>query len=173
MEEVIEITQVQVGHIVGKGGATIKELQSTTGAKVEIIDGPKVRITGESGQVGAAAEQVRAIVARQENPDYEGPVGARLRKEANALGDKRSKLFDEATAKRNAGDHEAANALAQEAKDAGTKMEEKHREAAAAIARYNNEEKGKGDEYFDMHGLHKEEAMTELQSRLERLRARP
>ncbi|RNF18864.1 Smr domain containing protein [Trypanosoma cruzi] len=174
MERVVQITQVQVGHIVGRGGATIKELQSTTGASVEIIDGPSVRITGDSEEkVLAALERVQAIVACQENPEYEGPVGAKLRREADALGARRSKLFDEATARRNEGDAQAAHKLVEEAKEVGRQMEEKNKEAAAAIAHYNNEGKGKGDDYFDMHGLRKEEAMTMLQFRVQRLRAKP
>ncbi|EKF38257.1 hypothetical protein MOQ_001543 [Trypanosoma cruzi marinkellei] len=174
MERVIEITRVQVGHVVGRGGATIKEIQSTTGASVQIIDGPSVRITGDSEEkVLAALERVQAIVARQEKPDYEGPVGAKLRREADVLGARRSKLFDEATARRNEGDAQAAHKLVEEAKEVGRQMEEKNKEAAAAIAHYNNEGKGKGDDYFDMHGLRKEEAMTMLQSRVQRLRAKP
>nr|CAA90714.1 hypothetical p284 protein [Trypanosoma cruzi] len=174
MERVVQITRVQVGHVVGRGGATIKEVQSTTGASVEIIDGPSVRITGDSEEkVLAALERVQAIVACQENPDYEGPVGAKLRREADALGARRSKLFDEPAARRNEGDAQAAHLLVEEAKEVGRHMEEKNTEAAAAIAHYNNEGKGKGDDYFDMHGLRKEEAMTMLQFRVQRLRAKP
>ncbi|CAD2213500.1 hypothetical protein AGDE_03331 [Angomonas deanei] len=173
-EKCIPITKVQIGHVVGKGGATIKELQEKTGAKIEIIDGPQVKITADDdAKLKAAEEEIKKIVANQENPDYEGPEGARLRKEANELGDKRGKLFDEATAKRNAGDHDASNKLVAEAKAAGEQMEAKHKEAARAIAKYNNEDKGKGEDYFDMHGLREEEAMDLLKERIAVLEAKP
>lgn len=174
VEKCISITKVQIGHVVGKGGATIREIQEKSGAKLEIIDGPQVKITADDdAKVAVAEEEVKKIVANQESPDYEGPDGARLRKEANDAGDRRSKLFDEATAKRNAGDHEGANKLVAEAKASGEVMEQKHREASRAIAKYNNEDKGKGDDYFDMHGLHEEEAMEMLKERVAVLEAKP
>ncbi|RNF04106.1 hypothetical protein TraAM80_05341 [Trypanosoma rangeli] len=174
MEKIFDITQVQVGHLIGRGGMTIKGLQDRTGAKFEIIEGPRVRITGDSEEkVVAAVEEVQMIIADQEHPDYEGAVGARLRKKADALAAKRAELLDKATAKRNAGYVDAANKLVEEAKEAGRRMDEKNKAAAAAIAEHNNEAKGKGDDYFDMHGLRKEEAMTMLQSCVERLKAKP
>ncbi|RNF27326.1 Smr domain containing protein [Trypanosoma conorhini] len=110
--EVIDVTQVQVEHLIGRGGATLKGLQDSTGARVEVVGGPKVRITGDSGaKVAAAAEQVRAIIANQENPHGEDPVGAQLRKEA-----------------------------------------------AAAIAECNDDDKGKGEDDIDMHDPRKDEA---------------
>lgn len=174
-EKTIPITKVQIGHVVGPGGSTIKSIQEKTGAKVEIdSSGPAVKISADDdAKVAAAVAAVKEIIAKQENPDYEGAEGSRLRKEANALGDKRSKLFDEATAKRNAGDHDAANKLVAEAKKAGEDMESRHREAAAAIAKHNNEDKGKGEDFFDMHGLREEEAMEMLRSRVGVLEAKP
>lgn len=123
-EACVDITKAQVGHVVGSGASTIKGIQERTGTKLEVIqDGPTVKITGQTDeQVALAVTEVKKIVASQENPDYEGPVGARLRREANALGDKRGRLFDEATAKRNAGDHAAANELVKEGKKAGEDM---------------------------------------------------
>lgn len=174
-EKVIPITKVQIGHVVGKGGSTIRSIQEESGAKVEIVDdGPAVRITADDdAKVAAAEAAVMKVIESQENPDYEGPEGARLRQEANALGDKRSKLFDEATSRRSAGDHDGANRLAEEAKRAGEEMHARNKEAAVAIAKFNNEDKGKGDDYFDMHGLREEEAMELLKERLAVLEAKP
>ena len=174
-EKIIDVTPVQVGHVLGKGGATIKAVQERTGAKVEILhEGPRVKITADDdSKLEAAVAEVQAIVENQEHPDYEGAVGSRLRAEANALGDKRAKLFDEATRKREAGDHAAANALVAEAKEVGEAMQARHREAAAAIAKFNNEDKGKGEDFFDMHGLREEEAMELLRERVGRLEAKP
>ncbi|KPA74522.1 putative mitochondrial hypothetical protein [Leptomonas pyrrhocoris] len=174
-EQCIDITTVQIGHVVGKGGATIKDIQERTGAKVEILkEGPQVKITADDdAQLAATVAEVNKIVENQENPDYEGPEGSRLRAEANALGDKRSKLYDEATKKREGGDHEGANKLVKEGKKAGEEMQARHREAAAAIAKFNNEDKGKGEEYFDMHGLHEDEAMEMLKERVAKLEAKP
>ncbi|KPI85709.1 hypothetical protein ABL78_5241 [Leptomonas seymouri] len=174
-EQCIRVTPVQISHVIGKGGATIKGIQEHTGAKVEILqDGPQVKITADDdSQLAAAVAEVKTIVENQENPDYEGEEGARLRKEANALGDKRSKLFDEATKKREAGDHEGANKLVAEGKQAGEMMQDLHRKAAIAIEKFNNEDKGKGEDYFDMHGLREEEAMELLKERVARLEAKP
>ncbi|KAK7197544.1 KH/Smr (DUF1771) domain containing protein [Novymonas esmeraldas] len=174
-ETTIAITKVQVGHVLGKGAATLKGIQERTGAKLEILDdGPQVKISADDdAKVAAAEAEVRAIVANQEHPDYEGAEGARLRKEANELGDRRSTLFDEATKKREAGDHDGANKLVAEGKQAGEEMQVRHREAAAAIARHNNEDKGKGEDYFDMHGLREEEAMEMLKERVAVLEAKP
>ncbi|KAG5472176.1 hypothetical protein CUR178_02852 [Leishmania enriettii] len=171
----ISITKVQVGHVLGKGACTLRAIQDRTGAKLEILDeGPQVKITADdAAQVAAARAEVQKIVAQQENPDYEGPEGALLRKEANNLGHKRSTLFDEATKRREAGDHESANKLVALAKQAGEDMQACHRKAAAAIARYNNEEKGKGEDFFDMHGLRLEEAMEMLKARMARLEEKP
>ncbi|KAG5497722.1 hypothetical protein JKF63_03988 [Porcisia hertigi] len=173
-EKCITITEVQIGHVLGKGGSTLKGIQERTGTKLEILkNGPQVKITAEDDSGLAAAEaEVRSIVFNQENPDYEGPEGARLRKKANELGDKRSRLFGEATKMREAGDHEGAKKLVAEGKEAGEAMHALHQQAAAAIAQYNNEAKGKGEDYFDMHGLREEEAMEMLKVRMARLEAK-
>lgn len=104
-----------------------------------------------------------------DNPDYEGPRGALLRREADECAHERSRLFDAATAKRESGDHKAANALVEQAKEMGDRMKEKNREAAAAILQYNNGDKGFGDDYLDLHGLREEEAMDFLYARVEHL----
>ncbi|CAJ1991490.1 Smr domain containing protein [Leishmania donovani] len=174
-EKCIGITTVQVGHVVGRGGSTLKGIQERTGATLCIVeDGPQVKITADdAAKVAAAEAEVQKIVANQQKPDYEGPCGARLRKEADELGQKRSKLFEEATKMREAGDHEGANKLVAMAKKAGEDMKARHREAALAIAKHNNEEKGKGQNYFDMHGLHLEEAIEMLKVRMDKLEEKP
>ncbi|XQJ29487.1 KH domain/Domain of unknown function (DUF1771)/Smr domain containing protein, putative [Leishmania guyanensis] len=171
----IRITHIQVGHVLGKDASTLKDIQERTGAKLDILEtGPQVRITADDdAKVAAAKAEVKKIVARQEKPDYEGPKGMRLRKEANDLGCLRSKLFEEATKRREAGDHEGANKLVAKGKEAGMNMQARHREAAVAIAWYNNEAKGKGQNYFDMHGLRVEEAMEMLKVRMARLEEQP
>ncbi|GET91287.1 hypothetical protein, conserved [Leishmania tarentolae] len=174
-EKCVGITKVQVGHVMGKGGSTLKGIQERTGATLCILeDGPAVKITADDASKVAAAEaEVQKIIANQQNPDYEGPTGARLRKEANELGQKRSKLFEQATKMREVGDQEGANKLVSMAKQAGEDMNARHREAAVAIAKYNNEDKGKGENYFDMHGLHQEEAMEMLKVRMAKLEEKP
>lgn len=106
-----------------------------------------------------------------DNPDYEGPKGAALRKQADELGRERSRLFDEATALRSAGNHKEANVRVEQAKKAGEEMKERHRQAAEAILRRNNEERGFGDDYLDLHGLREEEAISFLTERVEKLTA--
>lgn len=105
-----------------------------------------------------------------DNPDYEGPEGSRLREEADHFANERSRLFDAATAKREAGDHHSANELVREAKEIGEKMKMKNREAAEAILYFNNGAKGHGMNYLDLHGLREEEAMEYLRERVEGLR---
>ncbi|CBZ29341.1 conserved hypothetical protein [Leishmania mexicana MHOM/GT/2001/U1103] len=174
-EKCIFITSVQVGHVVGRGGSTLKGIQERTGATLCIVeDGPQVKITADdAAKVAAAEAEVQKIVANQRNPNYEGPCGARLRKEADELAQKRSRLFGEATKMREAGDHESANKLVAMAKKAGEDMKARHCEAALAIAKHNNEGKGKGENYFDMHGLHVEEAMEMLTVRMAKLEEKP
>nr|CCC92507.1 unnamed protein product [Trypanosoma congolense IL3000] len=160
-----------IGHVVGERGATIARLQSETGATITIIDGCKVHITAEDPtQLRAATECVRQIISDAINPDYEGPDGRRLRKEAAQLASKRAQLFNEATRQREEGNMQQMSALLEQGKQVGEQMKLTNREAAAAIAWYNNEGKGRERNYFDMHGLRVDEALEMLRARVEALR---
>ena len=65
--QIVECTQPQVGKIIGTGGATIKELQSKSGARIQIDqDFPpevprKINITGTAAAV-ALGVQVKSIL---------------------------------------------------------------------------------------------------------------
>lgn len=48
-------------------------------------------------------------------------------------------------------------------KEAGKKMEEAHKKAAAVILKHRNE--GHGNNYLDLHGLLLEEALTAVRER--------
>lgn len=101
-----------------------------------------------------------------DNPDYEGPKGALLRQQAREFAEERSQLFDMATEMRQQGNHTSANELVKQAKTVGEKMKIANRDAARAILYYNNNEKGFGMEYLDLHGLREVEAMEYLHERV-------
>eukprot|EP01039_Chlorochromonas_danica_P005603 gene5603-6169_t len=66
---VIECTQSQVGKIIGTGGATIKEIQSKSGAKIQIDqDYPpevprKIHIAGSATAVDSAAQLINNLMS--------------------------------------------------------------------------------------------------------------
>ncbi|CBH10838.1 hypothetical protein, conserved [Trypanosoma brucei gambiense DAL972] len=171
LQEVIEAPPEFIGHVIGEGGSTIKCLQCETGATITISDGCRVCITADNKEkLSDATSRVRDIINAAINPDYEGPEGSRLRKDAAAWATKRAELLDEVTRLRGEGKKHEVSLTLEEAKKAGEQMRLKNQEAANAIARHNNENKGKGKDYFDMHGLRVEEAVNMLKSRVERLR---
>eukprot|EP00601_Ochromonadales_sp_CCMP2298_P025183 CAMPEP_0173277382 /NCGR_PEP_ID=MMETSP1143-20121109/4047_1 /TAXON_ID=483371 /ORGANISM="non described non described, Strain CCMP2298" /LENGTH=353 /DNA_ID=CAMNT_0014214463 /DNA_START=203 /DNA_END=1260 /DNA_ORIENTATION=- len=66
--EVVECNQPQVGKIIGTGGATIKELQSKSGARIQIDqnfppDQPrKINITGTGAAVATAVQLINSVM---------------------------------------------------------------------------------------------------------------
>lgn len=103
----------------------------------------------------------------EDNPDYCGPEGNRLRDEANKYGDERSKLFEASKKAFEENDKKKAKELSDQGKEAGRKMEEAHKKAAEVILHYRND--GKGEAYLDLHGLHLDEAMSALSKKLSEL----
>jgi far upstream element-binding protein len=81
IHSIIECTQSVVGRVIGTGGATIKDLQSKTGAKIQIEqDFPpevprKINITGTSAAVTLAIQLInRVIESGSLNPTPSLPV---------------------------------------------------------------------------------------------------
>jgi far upstream element-binding protein len=76
----IECNQPQVGRIIGANGATIKDIQSKSGARVQIDqdyppDVPrKINITGTAAAVSAAVQMVTQLIA-QSGADQRGGGG--------------------------------------------------------------------------------------------------
>lgn len=70
---IIECTQSQVGKIIGTGGATIKEIQSKSGAKIQIDqdyppDVPrKIHIAGSATAVDSAAQLINNLMSSLSN----------------------------------------------------------------------------------------------------------
>lgn len=104
-----------------------------------------------------------------DNPDYCGPEGNRLRSEANKFGDERHKLMDEAHKAFEAGDKARAKELSDQGKEAGKKMEEMHKKAAEVILKHRND--GHPDTYLDLHGLLLEEALEAFRERIKQLQS--
>jgi rRNA processing protein Krr1/Pno1 len=78
MTTVIEANQPQIGKIIGTGGNTIKEIQSKSGAKIQIdqdypLDVPrKINITGTSMAVNTAVQMVQSIISTGHLPGGSG-----------------------------------------------------------------------------------------------------
>ena len=102
-----------------------------------------------------------------DNPDYCGPEGNKLRAEANAYGDERHRLLDAANAAYEAGEKGKAKELSEQGKEAGKRMEEMHKKAAAVILKHRND--GHPITYLDLHGLLLAEAITAFKERVELL----
>ena len=156
----IKCSKVGMTHVVGRGGATIKALQADTGAKIDTeANGDKAVVTvtaGDKAAVAAAVKKVETILKEQEDPDYEGPEGKRLRAEADAHAKERSRLMELADKQFKDGDKSAGHETMAKAKAEGEKMREASEAAAKAIIQNRNG--GKGDHYLDLHGLRVAEA---------------
>lgn len=170
VSKTLPCTKEGVSHVIGKQGSVIKQIKADSGAEVEIEDGPVIKITGEQGDVDKAVELIEKILGEQANPDYEGPKGKKLRAEANAAGDERSRLMAEATSKFDAGNKDEGHKLMAEAKAQGEIMHAKNAAAAEAILKHRND--GKGDDYLDLHGLRVDEALRFTEDRLDKLAAK-
>lgn len=106
-------------------------------------------------------------MAENDNPDYAGPEGNRLRGEAQQQAEKRGQYFTESQAAFQSGDKAKAKELSELGKAAGQKMEELNQQAAQVILKYRND--GHPETYLDLHGLYLEEAVTAFHQRLELL----
>lgn len=173
----VACSKVGMTHVIGKGGATIKAIQAETGAKLDTtVDDADtaratIRITGPDAEsVAAARRRVETILAEQENPDYEGPEGTKLRAQADAHAAERSRLMTLADEQFAAGDKAGGHASMAQAKDEGAKMKQAAADAAQAILAYNND--GKGDGYLDLHGLRVAEAEAFVTERIDALEAK-
>ena len=155
-----------VGQLIGPKGATIKQLQADSGgasieprrngsieAALDCTDSGThtVVVSGSDAALAIAVPAIKKLLAEAENPDYEGEEGKRLRAEAQKCFDERSRCFDEKQAAFDSNDHEKGHALIKEAGEWGEKAKAANTAAAAAIFKFNNE--NKGDMFIDMHGL--------------------
>lgn len=103
-------------------------------------------------------------MSKEDNPDYAGPEGNRLRAEAQKYADERHEFLDASKNAFEAGDKAKAKELSEKGKAAGRKMEECNKKAAKAILKHRNA--GYGDHYLDLHGLYLEEALTAFREKL-------
>jgi len=65
----VDCPKAMVGRVIGKGGETIKTLQKTTGASIQIdqnCDPTKITITGKRSAVDQAAGMVKAIINNED-----------------------------------------------------------------------------------------------------------
>eukprot|EP00923_Selenidium_pygospionis_P010180 GHVN01017706.1.p1 GENE.GHVN01017706.1~~GHVN01017706.1.p1 ORF type:complete len:179 (-),score=38.90 GHVN01017706.1:137-673(-) len=113
------------GQIIGPGGQTIKSIQDETGARVQIADDAdgdgvrdekvKVMFSGDPEAIAAAQAKVALIVGEARRPDYEGPQGKSLRREAKMYLAQRDSLFEQADKCEKQGDRSGAGRLRGEA----------------------------------------------------------
>ena len=87
-----------------------------------------------------------------DNPDYAGPEGNKLRAEAQKYAEERGELLSASKNAFESGDKAKAKELSEKGKEAGRKMEEANKKAAAVILKHRND--GHGDHYLDLHGLY-------------------
>jgi hypothetical protein len=106
----------------------------------------------------------------EDNPDYCGPEGNRLREEAQRYAEERHIHLDASKKAFEDGDKQAAKELSDKGKEAGQKMEEANKLAAIEILKFNND--GHPDNYLDLHGLLLEEALAAFRERVELLKSR-
>ena len=108
-------------------------------------------------------------VPTEDNPDYAGPEGNKLRDEAQKFAEARHALMTKASEAFEAGDKAKAKELSEQGKEAGKKMEDANARAAEVILQHRNGEYP--ENYLDLHGLYLEEALTAFRDRLSQLQA--
>ena len=74
--EMIKVKRDNIGEIIGKGGATIKDIIEKSGAKIDISDNGNVKIAGTSNEsIQLAIELINSIIEEPEvGQVYEGKV---------------------------------------------------------------------------------------------------
>ena len=74
--EMIKLKSDNIGEIIGKGGATIKDIIEKSGAKIDISDNGNVKIAGTNNEsIEAAKELINSIIEEPEvGQVYEGKV---------------------------------------------------------------------------------------------------
>ena len=74
--EMIKLKRDNIGEIIGKGGATIKDIIEKSGAKIDISDNGNVKIAGTSNEsIQSAIELINSIIEEPEvGRVYEGKV---------------------------------------------------------------------------------------------------
>tara|TARA_B100000953_G_scaffold108567_1_gene89180 strand:- start:57 stop:2126 length:2070 start_codon:yes stop_codon:yes gene_type:complete len=74
--EMIKVKRDNIGEIIGKGGATIKEIIEKSGAKIDISDSGNVKIAGTSQEsIQSAIDLINSIIEEPEvGQVYEGTV---------------------------------------------------------------------------------------------------
>lgn len=85
VSETIEVPEGQIGNIIGVQGATIKTIQDTTGAKLN-IQNSSVVVVGQRPEVTEAVSKITAIltpVAANPDPEWSLEAASRLASEVN------------------------------------------------------------------------------------------
>ena len=74
--EMMKVKRDNIGEIIGKGGATIKDIIEKSGARIDISDSGNVKIAGTNNEsIRAAIELINSIIEEPEvGQVYEGKV---------------------------------------------------------------------------------------------------
>ena len=102
--------------------------------------------------------------------DYAGPIGKKLRAEADQLATERQRLQVLANEQFKQGDKKAGHQLLTDSKKLQSQVVGKNAEAAMAVFRFNND--GRGDSLLDLRGLRTDEAVKITTQRLDELQAK-
>ena len=151
-----------VSHVIGPKAVTLKGLEDSTGASVDIAEDQTLHmipiiIKGTPVAVSKAVAAIEAIIANAENPDYEGQEGKKWRAEAQHCYEERTRLKILQQEAFDAGDHKKGHAMIADAKKRGEDAVAANSKAASCIFSFNND--GKGDMYIDLHGLKVDEVV--------------
>jgi len=80
VSETIEVPSAQLGNIIGAQGATVREIQDSTGAKIN-IDGTTVTVLGQQTQVDEAKNKITQLLTPPEplpaDPEWSKEASAR------------------------------------------------------------------------------------------------
>jgi DNA-nicking Smr family endonuclease len=167
-----------VSHVVGKGGATIKEIRAKApGAQIDLPQNIKPRdmgvivVRGPPDAVRVASNEIAQIIAaRKRDLEESDALHSEAYAEVEEAAKLREKYFAESKAAFERGDKALAKELSDKGKAEGARMEQAKLRAAKKIAAAKNE--GRPVNEIDLHGLQVDGALLLLEERLAELNAR-
>ncbi|PRP88354.1 small MutS related family protein [Planoprotostelium fungivorum] len=184
---VIQVPKAQHHVIIGKGGATIKDIKAQSGAQIDLSkDNDDVTVTGTSDAVAKAVALIHQTVGKAESDrqqKHEATVAAheahsaayeaiyaKYQTQIDALAKERTQFSEQADAAYNSGDKGAAAEFREKAKGNTAKMEELQNQACKEVFAFNN--KDHDEMTIDLHGLHVEPALRLMQERMQSVKSK-
>lgn len=158
---------------IGKRSSSKREKSVENIAMVDLCDRQS---TNKNMQMRAALDDHDAPqhamlqLSATAGPDYEGPIGHKLREEARNAEAKSQNCKTDAKKALNS---DTRNKLLQESLNYASLSKQLNQKAAEAIVAHNNKKSKKSrDDFLDLHGLYIKEAVCELKKRFDLLEAK-